>query len=235
MRLPHALILATAFLLPCLSAQADELAPAPVPQVPAVTPAAPKNLAPPAYGKAQGVLGPVTFGPSVTLLGLPSPFKGALEFRFGQSFGAQVSYAFLPSISYSSTTGKLDQIEGRVRWFPFKKAFLLGLAYGQLTATASRSETILAQPITASVQLRNTYFAPHLGWRWTWASGYFMGLDLGWQFSRNPRTTLTTNADALVQAVQQYVDLDKQVNDAGSQLGNQGLPLLSLLQVGWLF
>jgi hypothetical protein len=71
-----------------------------------------------------------------------------------------------------------------------------------------------------------TPVAPEMGWRFIWASGFFMGIDLGWQIITSNQATFDLPAGMPA--------ADRQdLSDAADQLGKTGFPILSLLQIGW--
>jgi hypothetical protein len=81
----------------------------------------------------------------------------------------------------------------------------------------------------ASIEATSRYLAPEIGWRWMWESGFFLGLDLGWQFILSPRTSVDVPANAFPP------DKLKDYTDLANKLAAQGFPVLSLLQLGWYF
>lgn len=187
------------------------------------------------YGKVEGIAGPVTFGPSVSLLGFPHPLEVALESKYRDYFGFQGTYGFIPEISIKDVKAKMNAWDVRLRWFPFNGAFYVGAGYGQQTVEGSKTQVILGTSTTASVKVENKFFTPQLGWRWTWESGFFMGLDLGWQFAKDADTSVSSNANALIQAQPQYTTLVNDVKKYGNDYGNKGLPSFTLLHFGFLF
>lgn len=187
------------------------------------------------YGKTRGVLGDVTFGPSIAILGFPHPAEVSLEGKYLDLFGFQAAYGFLPEITISNVKAKMNAWDVRARWFPFRGAMFIGAAYGQQTLTGSKSDTISGVPVQATVEVKTNYITPHLGWRWVWESGFFMGVDFGWQLASSAKTTVSTNAPAAVQATTEYISLRGKVTDAGNDLGETGLPSVTFIRLGWLF
>ena len=205
-----------------------------------------------AYGKTHGLLGPVTLGPSVTLLAIPTIIRFGLEGKYKNSFGFGGHYGFIPSSLLSKfvkdVTIKVTNYEGRVRWFAFQRALFLGLGLGQQNLEGSKSENIkltvsglsITVPATVNVKISTTFLTPHFGWRWTWNSGFFMGLDLGYQVALSSSTTLSSSTLAgidlaVLKDQQQYKDLDKKVQDEGNKVGKTGLPSFTLIHFGFLF
>lgn len=130
----------------------------------------------------------------------------------------------------------LKKPEVSARWHPFSGSFFLGLGLGQQDLSASSDSTISGQSIEAQVSIKSTVITPHLGWMWgAGDGGFFGGLDFGYQLPSNPKTTLSTNADSIIQATPDYQDLYEAVNDQGKILGQIGIPTVTLLKIGYLF
>jgi hypothetical protein len=200
---------------------------------------APENAPLPAldegYGKTQGVAGPVTFGPSLTLLGLTRPFSIGLEGKYRDRAGAAFFYGFLPELKLSGVSVKYSSWDARVRWYVFRGSFFAGLGYGKQNLEASKTETIQAQSVTGNLKMDTSYIIPHVGWHWVWTSGFFMGMDLGIQLPISRSQTFSSTAPAALQASAEYRSLESKVNDEANKIGKIPLPLLTLLKVGFLF
>ena len=230
--------------------------PSSMPSLPAITPP-PSQLTPPvpavrppeeavahkavekeeaeSYGKSRGLLGPVTFGPSVGILGIPQPFQFALQLKYSDWLGGQVTYLYLPDLTISNVKVGLTGYDARLRLFPFRGAFYIGAAVvGKQKIKGSKTQTISGVPVTANVEVESKFLTPQLGWRWQWHSGFFMGLDLGWQLNRNANTTVTTDAPTIVQAQPDYTTLVNDVKKIGNDYGNKALPSFTLLQFGFM-
>lgn len=181
--------------------------------------------APPAaegYGKTEGVIPGVLFGPKLTLLSL-SPGVG-LEVKLGSRLGFSLDYGFLPDVSYSGVKINYRDLAGAVRVYPFAGAFYLGASCGQRTFKAHGSSGV----DEARVTVDTTYLAPQLGWRWIWTNGFFLGTELGYQIVVDHKMSFWSTATADAGTI-------KDVNDAGDQIGKIGLPVASLFQVGYFF
>lgn len=185
------------------------------------------------YGKNKGLLGDVKLGPSVSALGFPHPFEAGLEVKYKDLFSGGIMYGFLPTLTFSSIKVKMTALDGRLRWHPFRGSFFMGAAYGTQTLTASKSDSISGVPVEVKIELKTSYLTPQLGWRWEWESGFFLGLDLGYQLNSNAKTTLTSNVPAALTGVAQYTKLSKDVSDKGNDIGNTNIPWFTLLHLGF--
>jgi hypothetical protein len=181
--------------------------------------------APPAaegYGKTEGVIPGVLFGPKLTLLSL-SPGVG-LEVKLGSRLGFSFDYGFLPDVSVMGVKINYRDLSGAVRVYPFAGAFYLGASCGKRTFKAHGS----SGADEARVTVDTTYLAPQLGWRWIWTNGFFLGTELGYQIVVDHKMSFWSTATADAGTI-------KDVNDAGDQIGKIGLPVASLFQVGYFF
>ena len=208
-------------------------------------PAAPAT--PAASAPATGLIPGVRIGPKLSVLPAPALFGVGLEARIKDTVGLSVDYGLLPELhvpSFSDSTsapGVSNEISnGRfsyqdlsfaARWIPWGGSFHLGAAYGIRTFKASATGTATSSGLSvsgvASLRSTSTYLAPELGWRWIWSSGFFMGLDLGWQLVLSQKTSVDVPSDAFTTSkIQDYQDL-------ANKLASTGLPVVSLLQLGW--
>jgi hypothetical protein len=196
----------------------------------------------------SGLLPGVRIGPKLAVLPLPGLLGVGLEARIKDTVGLSIDYGFLPELhvpafseSNTQAPGVSNEIsDGKVsyrdlsfaaRFIPWKGAFHLGAAYGIRTIKAGATGTVSGSGLSASgvasIESTSTYLAPQLGWRWIWSGGFFMGVDLGWQIIVSQRTSVDVPAYAFPPGkVQDY-------NDLANRLASTGLPVLSLLQLGW--
>lgn len=195
--------------------------------VPGTTPA---PAAPSAYGKPQGLLPGMVIGPKLALLPLPSVFGLGIEAKFQNLIGVGLDYNLIPTVKLGDQVkAGYDDFSLSARVFPWRGRFYLGAALGQRNFFAKGTESTTGQELKAEV--KSTYLAPEIGWRFVWTSGLFMGIDLGYQLILSPKTTMTMPAAA----AQANPGLKKDVEDAGDQLGKFGFPIISLLQLGYYF
>jgi hypothetical protein len=220
-----ALLLAAA--MPALAQ--TRAAPEPAPTTAAI-PAAPAPPPAGGYGKSEGVLPGMVVGPKLSLLRVPAPGFG-VEAKFLNAFGLSLDYAFIPTVTVDDVSARYSDLSLGAKWYPWRGAFFLGAALGARTfeGSAKNSTTVPGVTLQAKGKVSSTYFAPQLGWRWVWASGFFMGMDLGWQVILSTETTLTIPAELASTTTAQ------DVRDASDDLGELGFPIVSLLQLGWFF
>lgn len=204
-------------------ASADDLAaPAGPAAAPAPAPASAIAPATPGYGKPSGLLPGMVIGPKLHLIGVPPGF--GLEARIANTFSLSVDYTLIPTTALSDVKASYGDFSGAARWYPWHASFYLGAAFGTRTFKAKVTDSTSGE--TASAEVASTYLAPEIGWRWIWSSGFFLGMDLGYQIILSDKTTLV---------IPLAVDPSskKDVTDAADHIGKIGLPILSLLQIGW--
>lgn len=189
---------------------------------------------PQGYGKSEGLLGSVVVGPKVTLLGVPVPFRVGLESKWANTFGVSIDYGFLPALSFSNVSLKMNGTNFAVKYYPWQRAFFVGVAFGKQSITGSQTENILGQSTTVTLNLDTTYIAPHLGWRWTGKSGFFFGMELGAQIPMSTTTSVTNdNPAAGVLADPEYLTTEAEIRDQAQKFGNNVFPYFGFLQFGW--
>lgn len=226
------LVAATPTLAQEAGTSGPEGAPVAAPAAPG-RPALPPPPPPPAgasgettYGKGEGFLPGMVIGPKLAILSLPAPALG-IEAKIDNVLGLSFDYGFIPDVTIDDVTAGYRDWNFAARWYPWQRAFYIGAALGRRSFEASKRDD--ATGLKASVDVASTYLAPELGWRWVWNSGFFLGMDLGYQIILSSKTTLdipagiagsTTAAD---------------VRDTADDVGEIGLPIVSLLQVGYFF
>lgn len=194
------------------------------PSAPAPAPVA----TPAAYGKSGGLLPGMLIGPKLALAPLPGLFGVGLEAKFLNLVGVGIDYNAFPSVGVGDVKVGFNDLSLAARVFPWRGRFFLGAALGQRNFFGKATDSLSGQEI--KVEVKSLYLAPELGWRFVWTSGFFMGIDLGYQIVLSPKTTLTLPAGVPVDPTDR-----KDVEDAGKEIGKIGLPILSLLQLGYFF
>lgn len=198
-----------------------------------------KEKSPEMYGKSSGVLKNFVFGPSVSLLGFPSLFKFGAEAKYNNVFGFGATYGFIPQISVKDAKVELNSTTFTGRIFPMRGAFFAGVSFGSQTLSGSKTQKITysgqSKNVTADIDVKTKFLTPHLGWRWVWNSGFFLGLELGVQLASSASTAFDTDAPTLAKATDEYKKLEKDVKDVGDKFGNTSLPYFSFLTLGWYF
>lgn len=198
--------------------------------------------------KARGILGDFRVGPSVAV-GIPHPLTAGID----------VVYADLVNISVAGgrfgTTVDETDLEIRnwditARWFPFRGSFYLGAGYGKQGIVGKTTSNVdldyngvtLSVPTTIRLEVESSYLSPQLGWFARWDSGFTMGFELGYIMPSGASSELQTSfrnvsaaAEQAVRDSEDYKKSKKDVEDLGKQLGETGLPYITLIRLGWLF
>jgi hypothetical protein len=187
------------------------------------------------YGKPTGLLGPITIGPKLTIGSLPVPAGFGIEAKFMNWVGASLDYYYIPTVTLSSVGIGLQAFSATARLFPFQGSFFLGTSLGSRSFTGSKTENVAGiGASTVTVDVTTLFVGPHLGWRWVAKTGFFMGMEFGWQFAMsNSTTTAITPAAAALAAG--FSGTKAEVEEQADDLGKAGLPQIALLQIGYLF
>jgi hypothetical protein len=106
--------------------------------------------------------------------------------------------------------------------------FFLGLraGYQRIAASATVGVATLGT-ITESATAESVFMNPWLGFLWTWANGFTIGLDAGVQLPVSASIS-TTLPEGIVQ-------LDSSMTRVANALGHEPTPTIDLLRVGFLF
>ena len=180
------------------------------------------------YGKTSGLLGPVLVGPKLSLIRLPTGPSAGLELKAFGLFGAWFDYGLLPPIKVREFTAEFRTWNVGAKIYPFRGSFFLGCGYGSYTASVKGNLTENDQPYSARLSASPKFVSPRLGWLWSWQNGFFMSMDLGWQFPLDFKSKLEVPSGFTAG------DLGTAQNDI-DKYGKKGLPDLGLLELGWLF
>lgn len=183
------------------------------------------------YGKDPLIPG-VHLGVKLTAIGVPVPFRAGLEAKWLNLFGAGIDYGFLPSLSFSNVSVKMSGIGGALRFYPWRRAFFLGVGFGKQNFKGSMTDTFSGAPATVTLDFDTTYIAPQLGWRWCGESGFFFGMELGVQIPMSTSSTTSTDVPGF-DSTAQGAALITQINDKANTFGNSAFPHFALLQFGW--
>lgn len=167
----------------------------------------------------------VTVGPRLSLVSIPAPGIG-VEAKVANLVGASFDYGLIPQVSLEGAKVQLTTWRAGAKVYPLRGRFWLGAAYGSRTFTARKTVTSGGVSGSGKLEVTSTFLAPQLGWLFVRPSGFFMGIDLGWEIVLHGRSRLTATAG--------LPDTDrKDLEDLGRRIGKAGLPELGLLQVGW--
>jgi hypothetical protein len=191
--------------------------------------AVPVAPAEPSYGKTRGLIPGMLIGPKLSLISVPTPSIGLEAKLLGNRIGLSFDYDLLPDVDVADVeVGYTDWNLG-AKWYPWQRSFFVGAAFGRRSfdATATATEGAVTERVKAGVS--TTYLAPEIGWRWVWNSGFYMGMDIGYQIVLSSDVTLE------IPGVVELSEESQDVRDAADDLGKIGFPIVSLLQVGWFF
>lgn len=167
-------------------------------------------------------------------VGLPHPLSlSALYLDSSRHWSAEFSLGSFTA-NYQSTDVKIDHYEINLRWHPNQTAFYLGLGYGNQEIEIKDSDVISGQSVSGKLEVESKYLKPTIGWIWMKKnSHFFWGMELGWQFPSDDKTTVTTSQDLTGNA--DYDQLVQDITDIGDQLGQSTVPNIGLVKFGWFF
>ena len=178
-----------------------------------------------AYGKTQGAIPGILLGPKLNLVALP-PGIGLEAKLLGNSLGLSLDLGLVPSVTISNASDSWIDLNLGARYYPWRARFYVGAAVGGRSFSATATDT--AKNLQAKATVTSFYLAPEIGWKFVWDGGFFLGIDLGYQIIISANTTLD---------IPSGVDpaKSKNVTDAADKIGKIGLPVLTLLQLGYFF
>lgn len=190
------------------------------------------------YGVRNPVLGDFSFGPAVTLVAFPVPFKIGLETKYRDQFGLSFDYGFFPTLTFSSVSVGWNSWNVTAKWYPFQRAMYIGVGIGQQSFEGSKTDTVtvgpVTQPLTVTVTVNTTFINPHLGWRFITNSGFFYGMELGVQVPISNSATVTSS-DSTLNSTPEFQALQTDIDGQAKTFGRTPLPLLTVAQIGWMF
>jgi hypothetical protein len=190
-------------------------------------------------------LPPRAFTGSV-LLGVPHPIDLAGDLRLSPGWSTGIALGSLRPTIRTYTVG-ISNADLRGRWHPWDGSFFLGLILGAqgLSGESRSSIAVSGQqvPVKISLKVPSGYITPHLGWLWTFKTGFVMGFELGWQAPLGSSAHLDVEIEdptlngylSQVKATPQYQKLQSDLEDGLKRLGQVGFPYVTLLRLGWNF
>jgi hypothetical protein len=212
---PHvAGVIAAALVLAAPLARADEVNSAVVTSAPDG-----RRSTPEPRGKESGLIPGVLIGPRLSVA-VPSPTLG-VEVKVLRYFGASFDYGLVPKVTINNVSVNYSMWNVGARVYPFGDVFFVGAVYGHYGVEASAT---VAQG-SGSVSASSDFLGPQIGARWIQPSGFFFGVDVAWAFplayhsdaSADPSGTTTS------------------VKDTADRYLRNGIPLVGLVSVGWMF
>jgi hypothetical protein len=183
------------------------------------SPRAPDTEAHGAGPKDSGIIPGVLIGPRLSVA-VPTPTFGA-EAKILRYVGLSFDYGFFPKITISGVEVSYSMWNVGARVYPFGGAFFVGAVYGHYAVEASAT---VAQG-TGSVRASSNFLGPQIGARWIQPSGFFFGIDLAWAFPLGYSSEASPDPSGTTVSVKQTADRYLQ----------NGIPLVGLVSVGWMF
>lgn len=170
-------------------------------------------------------------------IGLPHPMRFGLNYvHSSRVFSVELGYGSFSLSSPDQVTFKMTNTELGLRYHPFYGSFFIGAMFGSRTVSAAKTETIASTSVNAQAEVKGNYIAPYLGWTWGGgSSGLFASMDLGYLSPSSPTTTFTTNAGPAITGTADYQRLDADVKKGGKDIGETGLPIWTMIRLGYLF
>jgi hypothetical protein len=165
--------------------------------------------------------------PSVNLLDFPHPFDGAVELVFSEAIGIKYSQSFRPHGNIDGDKADIDNRSIAIRSYSGGGPFWFGLAYGHHEINVQRNDQVNGFDTNIYASVESDYVSPMIGWKWVYDSGFTVGVELGWIFPFNSKSDV--NAD------EQYRQQRSDAQDQAEKYGKNGLPTVSLLELGWTF
>lgn len=220
--------LAVSLLLVAVPGMASASPQEPAPQEPAATPAAPQPAAD-TGPRTEGLIPGILIGPKVsaTMLFPPNVMVGG-ELKVIGYIGASFEYGVFPrSQAVSGYSLSINSWSAGLRAYPFRGAFFVGAVLGRYDLTGTETSGIPGgTATTTTLNVTSMYLGPQIGWKWAFDFGLFLGLNLGYGFSLDYKSVLTPlNATGDLKTAQENVD----------KYLKPGVPIFTLLELGWLF
>jgi hypothetical protein len=130
----------------------------------------------------------------------------------------------------------MNQWQIGAKVYPFAGALFLGVGFGKQTFTGSQIQTVQSVSTEIKLVADATVIVPQLGWRWVGDSGFFFGMEFGWQFVLETSSTFSDSTNnAAIKTDATYLSTKAEIEDKANSLLKKGLPQFALLQVGFFF
>ena len=169
--------------------------------------------------KVSGLIPGILIGPRLSVA-VPTPTFGA-EVKILRYFGASFDYGFFPTLNISGVDVSYSMWNVAARVYPFGDVFFVGAVYGHYGVEASAT---VAQG-TGSVRASSDFLGPQIGARWIQPSGFFFGVDVAWAFPLAYSSEASPDPSGTTTSVK--VTADRYLRN--------GIPLVGLVSVGWMF
>jgi len=162
-------------------------------------------------------------------LGLPRPLAIEALVKLERVVGLGLEYSVLPSLNIMGVSTTFWAAAADLRVFPFRSAFFVGMRAGYQRLGASTTLTVASLgSVTESVTATSWFLNPRVGFLWTWASGFTIGVDAGVQLPVSTAMETTLPQGLLT-------ELDANINRVANTLGHEPTPTVDLIRLGFLF
>lgn len=164
-------------------------------------------------------------------IGLPRPLAIEALLKIERVVGIGVEYSLLPRMNLFGVETTYWAVAADLRVFPFRGGFFLGLraGYQQIGAAATLAVSGLGS-MAETATATSTFVNPRLGFLWTWANGFTVGVDAGVQLPLS-----TSMETSLPPALAELAEVSSSMTRVASTLGHDPIPTVDLLRVGFLF
>ena len=169
--------------------------------------------------KESGIIPGALIGVRLSVA-VPAPTLGA-EVKLFRYFGASFDYALIPKISINGVDVHYSMWNVGARIYPFGDVLFVGAVYGHYGVDASAT---VAQG-SGSVKASSDFLGPQIGARWIQQSGFFFGVDVAWAFPLSYTSEASPDPSGTTTSVK--VTADRYLRN--------GIPLVGLVSVGWMF
>jgi hypothetical protein len=177
--------------------------------------------------RTEGLIPYILIGPKVggALLFPPNLMVGA-EVKVLGWVGASFEYGVYPrNLTVNDVAFGIDSWSLGLRWYPFRGAFFVGAVFGSYELNGAQS--VGFPPTIGTLNVSSLYLGPQIGWKWDWDFGLFLGLNLGYGFNLNYKSVLIVPGVSAGDLAEAKSNLDKYIS--------VGVPVITLLEIGWFF
>lgn len=200
-------------------------------------------------GSGSSILSDIYVGPTVQV-GFPQILSYGIETLFARTVSVGVSTGKYTVDQIDKAEVEIKGWDVHARWHPWMGSFFVGASYGRMEVDGDFEDKFKARisgferevQAKLNATIKTNYFTPRLGWFAVWESGLTFGFDIGAQIPLGPDTKLTASfpgaspiEEAQIKTTEDYKDLEDQADQTLKVLGKRTIPVVTLLQVGWLF
>ena len=167
----------------------------------------------------SGLIPGMLIGPRLSVA-VPTPTIGA-EAKVLRYFGASFDYGYFPKINISGVDVSYSMWNVAARVYPWGDTFFFGVVYGHYGVEATAT---VAQG-SGFVRASSNFVGPQFGARWVQPSGFFIGVDLAWAFPIGYSSEASPDPSGTTASVKETAD----------RYLKNGIPIVGLVSVGWMF